>query len=101
MYSENENNPSLRKVSKKQKFNVGKTENIFVYPRTVRIKPKDIQIEVGGENIKSSPSVRNLGLVLDANFTLENHVKCICMRAQFHNHSIIQGNTTIVIQQHA
>lgn len=42
MYSENENNPSLRKVSKKQKFNVGKTENIFVYPRTVRIKPKDI-----------------------------------------------------------
>jgi hypothetical protein len=42
MYSENENNPSLRKVSKKQKFNVGKTENIFVYPTTVRIKPKDI-----------------------------------------------------------
>ena len=68
----------------KMKFNVGKTDTILVYSGSSRIKPNDISIEVGEENIKPSSSVRNLGITLDSNLNLGNHIKIICKRAQFH-----------------
>ena len=66
------------------KFNVEKTDTILVYSGFSRIQPKDISIEVGEESIKPSSFVRNLGFTLDSDLTLENHIKGICKRAQFH-----------------
>ena len=67
-------------------LNVGKTDVLTVSDGKAAVP--DSVIELCGEFITSSRSVRYLGATFDANLNMEKHVSDICRRAFYHIHRI-------------
>ena len=62
----------------KLKINEEKTEFLIVGTSQQRSKMQFDSISVGGLKIKSSPVVKNLGVYLDEELTMETHIRHIC-----------------------
>ncbi len=60
------------------KLNDSKTEVILLGSKQKLSKIGDLEIEIGSSKIKSCDNVRNLGVVLDSNVTMEKQVNNIC-----------------------
>jgi hypothetical protein len=73
--------------SNKLKMNDQKTEVLMIHPTRIKpnIKPT---LKIGESTIIPSSSVRNLGVILDQNATMKEHIKKICSGAHFQIYSI-------------
>ena len=65
------------------KLNEEKTELLLLSSRC-RLSPSLEFVRVGSETIQLSSSVRNLGLMLNPNVDMEDHIKKICKSCHFH-----------------
>lgn len=67
----------------KLKLNQDKTEVITI---TSKHKPSipPVTLQIGSATVKSKPKVRNLGVLLDSNMTMEDHVNSVCRSAYAH-----------------
>ena len=54
----------------------------------------DLSVNVGGNLIKLSEKVRDLGVILDQTLSFDDHISAICQSAHFHI-----GNITPVLKQ--
>ena len=71
------------------KFNGDKTDMIIIGTRQMRSKlPPDISINICGNDITPKTSVRNLGVIFDANLNFKEHISRVCKSAFFHLHNI-------------
>ena len=70
-------------VCDKLKLNRGKTELLIVSAQH-RPLPLIDCVDVSGEQIKPSPSVRNIGVIFDKHVSLERHVTSTCKTCFFH-----------------
>ena len=70
------------------KLNDDKTEFVIVGTAKQRAKMLFDSIRVGDVDIKSSPCVRNLGVLIDAELTMKNQVNAICKSCYHHIRNI-------------
>ena len=68
----------------KLKLNDKKTEFLIMTSKYQQHKIRDHSINVGTATIHASKSARNLGIVLDDNLCMDQHVKRICQSIYFH-----------------
>ena len=71
-------------LANKLKLNDKNTECIIFASNKNHLAFRDITIKIGETNITPSSSVRNLGAHLDAELTMDNHVKNILRTGYFH-----------------
>ena len=69
------------------KLNQGKTELVVISSK-FRNRPNLEYVRVGDEFIAPNLSVRNLGVIMDNCFCMEQHVKKICSEANYHLRNI-------------
>ena len=69
---------------KKLSLNPSKTEFLLVGTQTQRSKVISHSINFAGTEIKSSPSVRNLGVILDEDLNFSKHISSIC-KSSYHS----------------
>ena len=71
-------------ILNKLKINDAKTE--FIVFRSPRLKHdlSDMSVNVGGNLIKPSVKVRDLGVILDQTLSFDDHISAICQSAHFH-----------------
>ena len=74
-------------VCDKLKLNRGKTELLIVSAQH-RPLPLIDCVDVSGEQIKPSPSARNIGVIFDEHMSLEKHVTSTCKTCFFHLRNI-------------
>ena len=67
----------------KLKLNRGKTELLIL-----SAPPLIDYVDVSGEQIESSPSARNIGVIFDEHMSLEKHVTSTCKACFFHLRNI-------------
>ena len=71
------------------KLNEDKTEVLVIRrPSPHSAHPVLSSVNICGCHVSISPSVKDLGVVFDCTFGLENHVNSVCKIAFFHLHSI-------------
>ena len=63
------------------KFNDGKTDALVASSSYSRNKPLPIPLIVGNTPIFPSPTVKNLGVIIDSHLTFDAHVTSICKKA--------------------
>ena len=80
----------IRKFLKENKLcnNEDKTELLIIGTHQQLAKLKIDSISVGDTIVKKVPYVRNLGVILDENLTMEKHVKKICKTGYYHLRNI-------------
>ena len=69
------------------KLNQDKTELVVISSK-FRNRPNLEYVRVGDEFIAPNLSVRNLGVIMDNCFCMEQHVKKICSEANYHRRNI-------------
>jgi len=62
------------------KLNDTKTD-VILFASAYRPAPSDLEITIGQSSVKSSHNVKNLGIFLDANLSLDTHLKDISRKA--------------------
>ena len=67
----------------KLKLNDDKTELLIVSSKNAQNKIQNKTIQIGSSTISASTNVRNLGIYLDSNMSMENHIKKVCQSAYF------------------
>ena len=67
----------------KLKLNDDKTELLIVLSESAQNKIQNTHIQIGSSTISASNNVRNLGIYLDSNMSMENHIKKVCQSAYF------------------
>ena len=76
-------------VDNNLKFNGDKTDMIIIGTRQMLSKlPPDISVNICGNCITPKTSVRNLGVIFDANLNFKEHISRVCKSAFFHLHNI-------------
>ena len=75
-------------ANNKLKLNEDKTEFVILGKDTYTKKVTKSSINIGGNEIPSSVSVRNLGAWLDKEMTMETHVNNVCKTAYLHLRNI-------------
>ncbi|XP_052454335.1 uncharacterized protein LOC128014662 [Carassius gibelio] len=65
-------------------LNSEKTEVLIIGPKNSACNNLEHCLRLDGCSVNSSSSVRNLGVLLDRNLSLESHVSSICKTAFFH-----------------
>ncbi|MGL5674454.1 MAG: reverse transcriptase family protein, partial [Plesiomonas shigelloides] len=65
-------------------LNSEKTEILTIGPKTSAHKNLEYCLTLDGCSVKSSSSVRNLGVLFDTNLSFESHISSICKTAFFH-----------------
>uniref|UniRef100_A0A8C1PDB8 Reverse transcriptase domain-containing protein n=1 Tax=Cyprinus carpio TaxID=7962 RepID=A0A8C1PDB8_CYPCA len=65
-------------------LNSEKTEVLIIGPKSFACNDLERYLRFDGCSVNSSSSVRNLGVLLDSNLSLESHVSSICKTAFFH-----------------
>lgn len=70
------------------KLNDDKTEFITISSPHNNREMNSLNIKIGDETIIASRSVRNLGVIFDSVFNMENHVTSICQSCYFHLRNI-------------
>jgi len=72
----------------KLKLNDDKTEFITISSHHNNRDINTLNIKIGDESIIASKSVRNLGVIFDSIFNMENHITSICQSCYFHLRNI-------------
>ena len=75
-------------ILNKLKINDAKTEFIVFRPPMLKHDLSDLSVNVGGNVIKPSKKVRDLGLILDQTLSFDDHISTICQSAHFHIRNI-------------
>ncbi|XP_077094295.1 uncharacterized protein LOC143746358 [Siphateles boraxobius] len=65
-------------------LNSEKTEILIIGQKTSTGNNLEYRLTLDGCSVKSSPSVRNLGVLFDTNLSFESHVSSVCKTAFFH-----------------
>src|SRR5277367_1348413 len=65
-------------------LNDSKTEVILLGTKQQLSKLSNLEISVGGANIKSCSKVKNLGIVFDNNMTMQDYVNNVCKTSYFY-----------------
>ena len=69
------------------KMNDNKTEVIVIHPKCNLNTPSP-SLKISGTTIEPSTTVRNLGVTLDTQLSMDKHISNICSTAHLHLHSI-------------
>ena len=72
----------------KLKPNESKTEFLVIGSKANLSKVENKHISVGGDVIQNSPAARNLGVLIDEQLSLHNHIHQVAKICRFHIHSI-------------
>ena len=75
-------------VTHKLKLNDDKTDFIVISSPHNNKEINSVQIKIGNETINTSKTVRNLGVVFDCVFNMENHITSVCQSCYFHLRNI-------------
>ena len=75
-------------IKHKLKLNDDKTEFITISSPHNSKEINGLKIKIGDETIISSQSVRNLGVVVDSIFNMEDHITAVCKSCHFHLRNI-------------
>ena len=75
-------------VLNKLKINDAKTEFIVLRSPMLKHDLSDLSVNVGGNVIKPSVKVRDLGVILDQTLSFDNHISALCQSAHFHIRNI-------------
>lgn len=67
------------------KLNDSKSEFLMIGSSQMlsKVKPETCEIRIGDSSVKSSNFVRNLGVIVDSNLSLRNHVTHLCQSVRF------------------
>ena len=71
----------------KIKLNIPKTDVLIAHDSSIQ---PELPVDVGDVTITPSKAVRNLGIIIDSNLSLEPHVSNLCRRAFYHIRRISQ-----------
>ena len=71
----------------KMKLNIPKTDVLIAQNSSIQL---ELPVDVGDVTITPSKAVRNLGVIIDSNLSLEPHVSNLCKRAFYHIRRISQ-----------
>ena len=90
----------------KLKLNDDKTELLIVSSKNAENKIQNTHIQLGSSTISTSNNVRNLGIYLDSNMSMENHIKKVCQSAYFQIRNLssirkLLSKDTVQILMHA
>ena len=69
------------------KLNIPKTDVLIAQNSSIQL---ELPVDVGDVTITPSKAVRNLGVIIDSNLSLEPHVSNLCKRAFYHIRRISQ-----------
>ena len=75
-------------ILNKLKINDAKTEFIVFRSPMLKHDLSDLSVNVGGNVIKPSEKVRDLGVILDQTLSFDDHISTICQSAHFHIRNI-------------
>ena len=75
-------------ILNKLKINDAKTEFIVFRSPMLKHDLSDLSVNVGGNVIKPSEKVRDLGVILDQTLSFDDHISTICKSAHFHIRNI-------------
>ena len=75
-------------ILNKLKINDAKTEFIVFRSPMMKHDLSDLSVNVGGNVIKPSEKVRDLGVILDQTLSFDDHISTICQSAHFHIRNI-------------
>ena len=75
-------------ILNKLKINDAKTEFIVFRSPMLKHDLSDLSVNVGGNLIKPSVKVRDLGVILDQTLSFDDHISTICQSAHFHIRNI-------------
>ena len=75
-------------IKHKLKLNDDKTEFITVSSPHNKSEINGLKIKIGEESIASSKSVRNLGVIMDCVFNMQDHITSVCQSCYFHLRNI-------------
>ena len=75
-------------ILNKLKINDAKTEFILFRSHMLKHDLSDLSVNVGGNLIKPSEKVRDLGVILDQMLSFDDHISTICQSAHFHIRNI-------------
>ena len=75
-------------ITHKLKLNDDKTEFLTISSPHNSKELNSIKIKIGSATILSSQNARNLGVVIDSVFNLNNHITSICQSSYFHLRNI-------------
>ena len=75
-------------ILNKLKINDAKTEFIVFRSPMLKHDLSDMSVNVGGNVIKPSEKVRDLGVILDQTLSFDDHISTICQSAHFHIRNI-------------
>ena len=75
-------------ILNKLKINDAKTEFIVFRSPMLKYDSSDLSVNVGGNLIKPSVKVRDLGAILDQTLSFDDHISAICESAHFHVRNI-------------
>ena len=70
-------------ILNKLKINDAKTEFIVFISPILKHDFSDLSVNVGGNVIKPSEEVRDLGVILDQTLSFDDHISTICQSAHF------------------
>jgi hypothetical protein len=77
-------------VANKLQLNEDKTELIVLGSKIKLSQMGDISLNIGGQMIKPTKSVRNLGVIFDAEMDMKQHISTVCKNAYFQLRKISQ-----------
>ena len=77
-------------ASRKLKLNGDKTEMLYVHSRFQKRDPFP-SIVIGNDQVSTTNSARNIGVIIDVGLTMEQQVSAICQQAFFHLRNISQS----------
>ena len=75
-------------ILNKLKINDAKAEFIVFRSPMLKHDLSDLSVNVGGNVIKPSEKVRDLGVILDQTLSFDDHISTICQSAHFHIRNI-------------
>ena len=72
------------------KLKINDAQNEFIVFRSPMLKHdlSDLSVNVGGNLIKSSEKVHDLGVILDQTLSFDDHLSAFCQSAYFHIRNI-------------
>ena len=72
------------------KLNDSKTEFLIIGSKFARNKPDVESIVIGEETVPAAASARNIGVIMDSNLTMADHVSSVCKSSYAHLRNISQ-----------
>jgi hypothetical protein len=75
-------------ITNKLKLNDDKSEFLVLSSKAMKNEVQNLSLVIGEETLQSSVSVRNLGVIFDCLFSMDDHITSICKASHFHLRNI-------------